>query len=74
MKIFLTCILILLVSGCSLEKMGASAGKGVASETDSIGNNLVRGAVAELTDPRDAKKNPAICRFHHCIGGRYADL
>ncbi len=51
MKIILTCFLILLVSGCSFEKMGASAGKGVAGETDSIGNNLVRGAVTELTNP-----------------------
>jgi hypothetical protein len=41
---------------CSLEKMGASAGRGVSSQSDSIGTALVRGAMNELTDPQTQKK------------------
>ena len=52
----LACILMNLFSSCSLEKMGASAGKGVSSETDSMGAGLVRGAMTELTDPQTQKK------------------
>ena len=48
--------LVQLFSSCSLEKMGASAGKGVSSETDSMGAGLVRGAMTELTDPQTQKK------------------
>jgi len=50
------CGIIILFTACSLEKMGASAGKGVASQTDSIGTGLVRGAMTELTDPQTQKK------------------
>jgi len=56
MKILFPSLLILLFYGCSLEKMGSSAGKGVASQSDSIGNNLVRGAMNQLTDPQTQKK------------------
>ena len=56
MGFILLCGIMILFSACSLEKMGASAGKGVASETDSIGTGLVRGAMAELTDPQTQKK------------------
>ena len=52
----LACTLMYLFSSCSLEKMGASAGKGVSSETDSMGARLVRGAMTELTDPQTQKK------------------
>ncbi len=52
----LICGVIYLFTACSLEKMGASAGKGVAGESDSIGTALVRGAVNELTDPKTQKK------------------
>jgi hypothetical protein len=55
-RTILVCILIHLFSSCSLEKMGSSAGKGLASETDSIGNGLVRGAITQLTDPQTQKK------------------
>lgn len=49
-------IMMVLLTGCSLEKMGSSAAKGVSSQSDSIGNNLVRGAITELTDPQTQKK------------------
>ena len=52
----LGCALVCLISACSMEKMGASAGKGVSSETDSIGTGLVRGAMNQLTDPQTQKK------------------
>jgi hypothetical protein len=56
MKNLLFFIGMLLLAGCSLEKMGSSAAKGVSSQSDSIGNNLVHGAIAELTDPQTQKK------------------
>src|ERR1700753_2565811 len=52
----LFCGMMHLFSACSLEKMGASAGKGVSSQSDSIGTALVRGAMNELTDPQTQKK------------------
>ena len=52
----LVCGMVTLFSACSLEKMGSSAGKGVASQTDSIGTGLIRGAMTELTDPQTQKK------------------
>jgi hypothetical protein len=55
-RYILVCGIIYLFSACSLEKMGASAGKGVSSQSDSIGTALVRGAVNELTDPQTQKK------------------
>jgi hypothetical protein len=55
-RFILVCCIINLFSACSLEKMGSSAGKGVASQSDSIGTGLVRGAVNELTDPQTQKK------------------
>jgi hypothetical protein len=55
-RFMLVCGIILLFSACSLEKMGASAGKGVSSQSDSIGTALVRGAMNELTDPQTQKK------------------
>ncbi len=50
------CMLISLIYGCSFQKMGASAAKGVSSQSDSIGNALVRGAMNQLTDPYTQKK------------------
>jgi hypothetical protein len=55
-RFILVCGIIHLFSACSLEKMGASAGKGVSSQSDSIGAALVRGAMNELTDPQTQKK------------------
>jgi hypothetical protein len=55
-RYILVCGIICLFYACSLEKMGASAGKGVSSQSDSIGTALVRGAVNELTDPQTQKK------------------
>ena len=55
-RFILVCVMINLFAACSLEKMGASAGKGVSSQSDSIGTALVRGAVNELTDPKTQKK------------------
>jgi hypothetical protein len=52
----LVCGIMYLLSACSLEKMGASAGRGVSSQSDSIGTALVRGAMNELTDPVTQKK------------------
>ncbi|MDP9040366.1 MAG: hypothetical protein M3N30_00185 [Bacteroidota bacterium] len=49
-------MLISLIYGCSFQKMGASAAKGVSSQSDSIGNALVRGAMNQLTDPYTQKK------------------
>ena len=49
-------LLISLTYGCSFQKMGASAAKGVSSQSDSIGNALVRGAMNQLTDPYTQKK------------------
>jgi hypothetical protein len=56
MKKILCFLLILFLAGCSLEKMGSSAAKGVSSQSDSIGTNLVHGAITELTDPQTQKK------------------
>ena len=56
MRFMLVCGIIHLFSACSLEKMGASAGKGVSSQSDSIGTALVRGAMNQLTDPQTQKK------------------
>jgi hypothetical protein len=50
------CGLNLLMCGCSLQKLGSSAARGVSLESDSIGNALVRGAMTELTDPATQKK------------------
>ena len=55
-RFILVCGIMHLFSACSLEKMGASAGKGVSSQSDSIGTALVRGAINELTDPQTQKK------------------
>jgi hypothetical protein len=55
-RFMLICGFIFLISACSLEKMGASAGKGVSSQSDSIGTALVRGAMNQLTDPQTQKK------------------
>jgi hypothetical protein len=55
-RYILVCGIINLFSACSLEKMGASAGKGVSSQSDSIGTALVRGAMNQLTDPQTQKK------------------
>jgi hypothetical protein len=55
-RFILVCGIVHLFSACSLEKMGASAGKGVSSQSDSIGTALVRGAMNELTDPKTQKK------------------
>ena len=51
MKIFFGFFLVLLFYGCSLEKLGSSAGQGLASKSDTIGSNVVHGALMELTDP-----------------------
>jgi hypothetical protein len=42
-------ILLCLLAGCSMEKLGKQAGTGVASTTDSIGHGLTKGVVDELT-------------------------
>src|SRR5664279_4082293 len=55
-RLILVCTGIYLFSSCSLEKLGASAGKGVSSQTDSMGTGLVRGAMTQLTDPQTQKK------------------
>jgi hypothetical protein len=51
MKIIFVFFAILLFYGCSLEKLGSSAGEGLASKSDTIGSNVVHGALMELTDP-----------------------
>jgi hypothetical protein len=43
-------------NSCSFEKMGKNLTKGVASESDSIGANLVAGAMNQMTDPVTRKK------------------
>jgi hypothetical protein len=55
-QIFLIGGFIFLLYGCSFQKLGASAAKGVSSQSDSIGNALVRGAMNGLTDPQTQKK------------------
>ena len=50
MKIFFTCVAVILLWSCSFKKIGADAGEGLASKSDTIGHDVVRGAVTELTD------------------------
>jgi len=42
--------------GCSFQKMGSDLGKGVASQTDSMGRGLVGGIRDELADPATQQK------------------
>jgi hypothetical protein len=48
-----TGLLILLISGCSLKNLGASAGEGLSTKSDTIGRDVVHGALMELTDPKN---------------------
>jgi hypothetical protein len=50
---FFAGLMILLISGCSLKNLGASAGEGLASKSDTIGSDVVHGALMELTDPKN---------------------
>jgi hypothetical protein len=42
---------ITLLSSCSFEKLGQNLGKGVSTQTDTIGTTLIQGVTDELTNP-----------------------
>jgi hypothetical protein len=61
MKIFFGFLIVLLIYGCSLEKLGSSAGKGLSSKSDTIGSNVVHGALLELTDAANQCWRKMVC-------------